>query len=183
MPRYPILLPALDPLEVPAGTRTIYPKPLDEVVRGRGKRRLGQVLGLKQFGVNLTTLAAGAATAMRHYHSGCDEFVYVLDGEPTLVTNKGEQVLSPGMCAGFVAGKKDGHHFINRSDRPVLLLEVGTNVSPDSIVYPDNKLYLYEDDNGYEFGDKPFPPFGKAQPKGKAAKKAAKPAPKKKKKR
>jgi len=172
MPRYPINLPALDPLEVPAGARSIYPKPLDEVVRGRGKRRLGDVLGLKQFGVNLTTLAAGSATALRHYHAACDEFVYVLDGEPTLVTDKGEQVLSPGMCAGFAAGKKDGHHFVNRGDRPVLLLEVGTKVSSDSIGYPDDKLYLYQDENGHEFGDKPYPPFGKAQPKGKAKKAA-----------
>jgi uncharacterized cupin superfamily protein len=171
--RYPIRLPALDPLEVPGQTGTIYPKPYDEVVRGRSKRRLAKVLGLTQFGVNITTLPAGCATAMRHYHSACDEFVYVLDGEPTLVTNKGEQVLQPGMCAGFAKGKKDGHHFVNRGDRPVLLLEMGTNALPDSIVYPDNKLYLYEDAKGRAtFSDRPIKPTA-------AAPKAAKPKKKK----
>ncbi len=155
--RYPIRLPALDPLAVPAQTGTMYPKPHDEVVRGRSKRRLTKTLGLTQFGVNITTLAAGSATAMRHYHSACDEFVYVLDGEATLVTNVGEQVLQPGMCAGFPKGKKDAHHFINRSDRPVVLLEMGTNVLPDSIVYPDTKLYLYEDEKGRPtFSGKPI---------------------------
>ncbi|MDX2224646.1 MAG: cupin domain-containing protein [Rhodospirillaceae bacterium] len=159
MPRYPITLPALDPLEVPAQTGTIYPAPYDAVVKGRAKRRLAKVLGLKQFGVNITTLAAGAASSMRHHHSACDEFVYVLDGEVTLITNGGEQVLTTGMCAGFPAGKKDAHHFVNQGDRPVFLLEVGTNVLPDSIVYPDTKLFLYEDEKGRPtFSTKPIKP-------------------------
>jgi uncharacterized cupin superfamily protein len=155
--RYPIRLPALDPLAVPGQSRSIYPKPLDDVVRGRSKRRLTDILGLTQFGVSVTTLAAGAATAMRHYHSACDEFVYVLDGEPTLVTNGGAQVLQPGMCAGFPKGKKDGHNFVNRTDRPVVLLEMGTNPLPDSIVYPDDNLFLYLDDRGRPtFSSKPI---------------------------
>lgn len=168
--RFPIKKPALEPLEIPAQTRTMYPPPYDAVVRGRSKRRLGPALGLTDLGVNLTTLMPGAASAMRHYHSNNDEFVYIVDGEATLVTNAGEQLLSTGMCAGFPKGKKDGHQLVNKGDRPVIYLEAGTNLSPDLIVYPDTKLFLYEDDKGRAEFSKTMPKVGgktKAPAKGK----------------
>lgn len=173
MKRYPIKLPALEPLEVPAVHKTIYPAPHDKVVHGRYKRRLAPALGLKDFGVNLTMLMQGAASAMRHHHSNNDEFVYIVDGEATLITNAGEQILSTGMCAGFPKGKKDGHHLVNKSARPVLYLEVGTNNMPDLIGYPDTKLWLSEDEKGRPtFSTKmPKPGKAKAAPKKKAKKK------------
>jgi len=140
--RYPIRRPALDPLELPTQTGSFYPKPLDQVVNGRLKRRVGHALGLTDLGVSITVLMAGASTALRHYHTGNDEFVYVIDGEVSFISNRGEQVLSTGMCAGFPKGKKDGHHFVNKGDRPVQILEASTNTLPDSVVYPDNKLFL-----------------------------------------
>src|SRR5688572_4154394 len=100
--------PALDPATIEARTSTIYPAPHDAITRGRAKRSLTQALGLTQFGVNVTELAPGAASALRHWHSHEDEFVFVLEGEATLVTNDGEQVLGPGQCAAFPAGVPDG---------------------------------------------------------------------------
>jgi len=175
MKRYPIRRPALEPLEVPAQHKTIYPPPHDQVVKGRFKRRLGPALGLTDLGVNLTTLMQGAASSMRHHHSANDEFVYILDGEATLVTDAGEQTLTAGMCAGFPKGKKDGHHLINKSDRPVIYLEVGTNNLPDLIHYPDAKLWLHEDEKGRAA-------FNTAKPAAQAAAKA-KPATARKKKK
>ena len=90
----------------------------------------------------------GAASSMRHYHANNDEFVYILDGEATLVTNAGEQLLSTGMCAGFPKGTKDGHQLINKSERPVFYMEVSTNLLPDMVGYPDTKLYLTQDEKG-----------------------------------
>jgi uncharacterized cupin superfamily protein len=130
-------LPALDPAGIAPRTATSYPKPFDEVVKGRSKRPLTQALGLTQFGVNITELAPGAATGHRHWHTHEDEFVYVLEGELILVTSEGEQVLSAGMCAGYPAGKPDGHHLVNRSDRRALILEVGTRDDRDEAHYPD----------------------------------------------
>ena len=147
--RFPIRLPALEPLELPASSKTMYPPPYDKVVQGRLKRRLGPALGLTDFGVNLTTLMQGAASSMRHHHSNNDEFVYIVDGEATLVTDAGEQILSTGMCAGFPKGSKDGHHLVNKSARPVIYLEAVTNLIPDFITYTDTKLYLYEDKKGH----------------------------------
>ncbi len=174
--RYPIKLPALDPLELPAQAKTMYPPPHDQVVKGRFKRKLGPALGLKELGVNLTTLMQGAASAMRHHHSNNDEFVYIVDGEATLVTNAGEQILSTGMCAGFPKGKKDGHQLVNKSERPVIYLEAGTNFMPDLIVYPDTKMFLYQDEKGRASFSTKMPKVGSTA---KAVK--AKPKPKKKK--
>jgi uncharacterized cupin superfamily protein len=120
--------PALDPATVAERTGSDYPEPFREAVAGRVKRVLGEPLGLTQFGVNLVTLPPGCWSSQRHWHSHEDEFVFVVAGELTLVTDAGEQVLGPGMAAGFPAGREDGHHLINRSDRPAVYLEVGSRI-------------------------------------------------------
>jgi uncharacterized cupin superfamily protein len=117
-----------------------YPEVFLPVVAGRSKRPLGERFGLQNFGVNLTRLAPGAASALRHAHSLQDEFVYVLEGRPTLRTDAGETELAPGMCAGFRAGSGDAHQFVNRSAEDVLLLEVGDRTPHDTATYPDDDL-------------------------------------------
>lgn len=133
--------PALDPATIEPRTTTIYPAPHDAVVRGRSKRALMQALGLTQFGVNITELAPGAASSLRHWHSHEDEFILVLEGEPTLVTDEGEQVLRPGQCAGFPAGVGNGHQLLNRTSQLVRVLEVGTRDQRDEATYSDVDLH------------------------------------------
>ena len=82
----------------------------------------------------------GAVTALRHAHTRQDEFVYVLEGHPTLHTDQGRTRLSPGMCAGFKAATGDGHHFVNETDQDVVLLEVGDRIPGDQASYPDDDL-------------------------------------------
>ena len=118
-------LPALDPAAVPAATGSAYPEPFKSRVSTRRKQKLGDALGLKNFGVNLTTIPPGAVSALRHWHSHEDEFIYIVSGELTLVTNGAEQRLTPGMCAGFAAGRSDGHCLVNRTERDAVYLEVG----------------------------------------------------------
>lgn len=119
-----------------------YPEPFGSRVRvaGRERRPLGEVFGLTQFGVNLTCLPPGTMSALRHAHTREDEFVYILEGEPTLVTNAGETLLRPGMCAGFKAGSGDAHHLVNKSGRDVLYLEIGERNPGDTVVYADDDL-------------------------------------------
>jgi uncharacterized cupin superfamily protein len=134
----PIAIAARDaPSKGPSG----YPEDLRRKVEGRQKQVLGEVFGLRNFGVNLTTLAPGAASALRHAHRTQDEFVYILEGEPTLVTDAGDTMLEPGMCAGFRAGTGDAHCLVNRTDRPVVYLEVGDRSAGDDVVYPDDDLH------------------------------------------
>jgi uncharacterized cupin superfamily protein len=115
---------------------TFYPPPYDAPCRDRHRKRLGDAAGLSQFGVNLLRLPPGVWSSQRHWHTGGDEFVYVLEGEVVLVTDAGEEVLKPGDCAGFKAGDPDGHHFQNRSGRDALLLEVGSRMEKDGAHYP-----------------------------------------------
>ena len=111
-------LPALDPATVEEKRGSGYPEPFRSRMGDRAKRRLGDACALTKLGVNLVTLAPGAQSALRHWHTLDDECVYVLSGEVVLVTNAGEQTLTSGMCAGYPAGNKDGHHFVNRGKLP-----------------------------------------------------------------
>ena len=125
-----------------------YPPELAAKIGAREKRPLGDLFGLRNFGVNLTRLPPGAASALRHAHALQDEFVFVLEGEPTLVTNAGETPLSPGMCAGFRAGTGDAHHLVNRSGADVVYLEIGDRTPGESADYPDDDLMVRPDAQG-----------------------------------
>jgi uncharacterized cupin superfamily protein len=133
-------LPAIDPATVSPVTGSRYPDPFKSRVSIRRKQRLGDALGLKNFGVNLTTIPPGAMSALRHWHSHEDEFVYVVSGVLMLVTHSGEQKLTPGMCAGFPAGKADGHCLVNRTSQDAVYLEVGDRRPQDAVTYPDDDI-------------------------------------------
>ncbi|MCY7384180.1 MAG: cupin domain-containing protein [Microcoleus sp. CAN_BIN18] len=130
----------VDPKNVAEIKTSNYPQQFKSAIAGRVKKRLGNAAGLQNFGVNLVRLAPGSCSALRHWHSCQDEFIYVLEGEVTLVTNLGEQVLKLGMAAGFPAGNADGHHLVNRSNSDVVYLEIGDRTSGDSVNYPDDDL-------------------------------------------
>ena len=132
--------PALAPATVPGTQGSNYPDAFKPRVAGRIKQRLGDVLGLKNFGVNRTTLKPGAASALRHWHAKQDEFIYVLEGELVLVTDGGEQVLTAGMAAGFPSGHADGHHLVNRSAADAVYIEVGDRTPGDAVTYPDDDI-------------------------------------------
>jgi uncharacterized cupin superfamily protein len=116
-----------------------YPGPFFSRMRKREKRPLGDLLGLKNFGVNLTRLMPGGESALLHRHSKQDEFIYVLEGEPVLVTDQGEVQLSPGMCAGFPA-QGLAHQLVNRTERDVVYLEIGDRTPGDEGSYPVDDL-------------------------------------------
>lgn len=127
--------------EVPARTKpSVYPEPFASRMAGREKRPLGDLFGLTNFGVNLTRLAPDAVSALRHAHTKQDEFVYILQGRPTLHTDEGRTRLSPGMCAGFKAGTGNGHRLVNETAEEVVYLEVGDRTPGDEGSYPDDDL-------------------------------------------
>jgi len=150
---------ALDPGTLPERSGSSYPEPFRAAVAGRAKRALGDAFGLTQFGVNLVRLPPGCWSSQRHWHSHEDEFVYVVDGELTLVTDAGEEPLRPGMVAGFPAGRADGHHLINRSDAPATYLEIGTRIAADEAVYSDIDMELRRRPEGHVFVRKSGEPY------------------------
>jgi uncharacterized cupin superfamily protein len=143
----------------PRTKKTNYPPIFAARVEGREKRALGDVFGLTNFGVNLTRLNPGAQSSLRHAHTRQDEWVYVLAGTPTLVTDEGETLLGPGMCAGFKAGTGNGHHLINRSEGDVLYLEVGDRTPGDAADYPDDDLKATAIEGGWLMTHKDGTPY------------------------
>jgi uncharacterized cupin superfamily protein len=152
---------AIIALNAPVRTKpTSYPEPFASRMAGREKRPLGDLFGLSNFGVNLTRLAPGAASALRHAHSKQDEFLYILEGHPVLITDEGETSLAPGMCAGFKAGTGNGHQLINRTDQDVLYLEIGDRTPGDSVTYPDDDLKaVFGNDGKWAFSHKDGTPY------------------------
>jgi uncharacterized cupin superfamily protein len=142
----PIAARALD--IVPRAQATSYPQPFAARMAGRQKRALGDYFGLTNFGVNLTRLAPGAVSALKHAHSAQDELVYILQGTATLRTDRGEVELLPGMCAGFKAGGGNAHQLVNRGTGDVLYLEVGDRSAGDAVFYPDDDIQAGTDAAG-----------------------------------
>lgn len=131
---------ALLAASVPPRTKpSNYPEPFFSRMLKREKRQLGDAFGLKNFGVNLTKLFPGGESALLHRHSKQDEFIYILEGKPTLITDEGEIELSPGMCAGFPAAGR-AHHLINRTEQDVIYIEIGDRSAGDEGSYPADDL-------------------------------------------
>ncbi len=134
-------LPAIAAAEAPPRTKpSNYPEPFASRMARREKRPLGDLFGLTNFGVNLTRLTPGGMSALRHAHSRQDELVYILQGRPTLITDAGENILAPGMCAGFKAGSSDAHYLVNRTESDIVFLEVGDRSADDTVAYPDDDI-------------------------------------------
>jgi uncharacterized cupin superfamily protein len=152
-------MPKIDIANVPVDARTGYPEPLNRVVVGRERKRLGNAVGLDQFGVNLTTLKPGAASALRHWHENEDELVYVLQGEIVLIEDGGETVLKPGDAAGFKANAPNGHHLVNRTTSDAVYLEIGTRAKHEKAEYPDVDLIMRRDAAGARYTHKNGEPY------------------------
>jgi uncharacterized cupin superfamily protein len=139
-------------------TGTGYPEAFAEAVSGRSRQALGDAGGITQFGVNLTELQPGAASSQRHWHSHEDEFVMVVSGELTLVTDEGETLMRAGDCAAFPAGRPNGHHLVNRGWGTALFLAVGSRIQEDKATYPDIDLLFDGSTDSYTHRDgTPYP--------------------------
>lgn len=146
-------MPKIDIENVPLVTGTGYPPPYRNPVEGRSKKRIGDAGGLTQYGVNLTVLKPGAASAHRHWHKNEDEFVFIVSGEAILVEDSGECALKAGDAASFPAGAANGHHLVNRSTADVVFLEVGTRAEAETVAYTDPTVDLQavKDETGWRY--------------------------------
>ena len=154
----------IDPKTLAVITGTLYPPPFDEPCLSRQRTRLGDVARLTQFGVNLLRLPPGAWSSQRHWHSTEDEFIYVLSGEVTLVTDAGTEVLKAGDCAGFKANDSDGHCLQNRSGADATVLEIGTRDPANNVAYYNDIDMMVKQATGYTHRD--GTPYPKAERRG-----------------
>jgi len=144
-------MPKIDIAKIPAQQIASYPKEFAPVIAGREKQKIGDAVGLTQFGVNITRIKAGAASALRHWHEQEDEFVYMLEGELVLKENDGETLLKPGDAAGFKSGSGIAHCLINRSTRDAVYLEVGTRAKNERVHYPDVDFMMERDETSRRY--------------------------------
>ncbi len=152
-------MPKIDIDKIAIDTATGYPAPFYKAVEGRSRKRLGNAVGLDQFGVNLCTLKPGAASSQRHWQHGEDEFVYMLQGEVVLCEDGGETVLKPGDAAGWKAGVPNGHCLINRSDRDAVFIEVGSRKPAEEVTYPDIDMHFIRDGANRRYTRKSGEPY------------------------
>ena len=151
---------ALTAADAPVRSKpSVYPEPFRSQMAGRVKRPLGDLFGLSNFGVNLTRLAPQAKSALRHAHTRQDEFIYILEGRPTLHTDAGATLLGPGMCAGFKAGTGDAHRLVNDTTEHVVYLEVGDRSAGDAASYPDDDLQALLVDGQWTFVQRDGTPY------------------------
>ncbi len=144
----------IDPAASPTMVGSSYPPPYGEPCAARRRQRLGLAAGLTEFGVNRLTLPPGAWSSQRHWHSHEDEFICVLSGEVSLITDAGEEILRPGDCAAFKAGDPDGHHLVNRGPAEAVVLEVGSDdFRRDRCVYPDADMIAKPGEDHYRRRD------------------------------
>lgn len=144
----------------PPEKNSIYPAPFATLMAGREKRKLGDYFGLRSFGINQTTLAPGAISALSHHHSKQDEFIYILEGMATLRCANDEYTMGPGECMGFKAGAGIASQVVNRSDKPVVYLEIGDRSVGDEVTYPDNDLRAEQQaDGSWRFSHKDGRPY------------------------
>jgi len=125
-----------------------YPEPFAAIVKGRTKRKLGDIFGLSNFGVNITELDPGSASSVLHYHTVQDEFLYILQGTATVIVGDEEFTIAQGDCIGFKAGTRLGHQLLNRSAEPVIYLEIGDRLPDDEAAYPNTDLQVSMSDQG-----------------------------------
>jgi uncharacterized cupin superfamily protein len=152
-------MPKIDISKITPRLGSGYPQPFKAPVEGREKYALGNAAGLTQFGVNLTRLKPGAASALRHWHENEDELIFVLEGEIVLIEDGGETLLRPGDAAGFKAGVANGHQLVNKTAREALYLEIGTRAPTDRAHYPDHDLAAMKDERGFRYTKKSGEPY------------------------
>jgi uncharacterized cupin superfamily protein len=152
-------MPKIDIASLPIETSTGYPAPYRDAVAGRARKRLGNAVGLDQFGVNLTRLKPGSQSSQRHWHAAEDELVYVLEGEVVLCEDEGETLLRPGDAAGWKAGSANGHCLVNRSSQDAVFLEIGTRSKRDRADYPDIDMMVVKDESGARYLHKSGEPY------------------------
>ena len=144
-------MPKIDIGKIPSQPIASYPKEFAPVISGREKQRIGDAVGLTQFGVNITRIKPHSASALRHVHENEDELIYMLDGELILYENDGETVLKAGDAAGFNAGGGIAHCLINRTNRDAVYFEVGTRAKSERVQYPDVDFVMERDESGRRF--------------------------------
>jgi uncharacterized cupin superfamily protein len=114
--------------------------------------RIGPRLGGGSLlGGSLYELPPGEKTWPYHYEVGCEEWLVVVSGRPTLRTPEGERELEAGDVAVFPDGPEGAHQLANRTDEPCRVLLLSSKGPVAVVHYPDSgKVGLWTEAGGYD---------------------------------
>ncbi|GKY98127.1 hypothetical protein MPSEU_000770500 [Mayamaea pseudoterrestris] len=145
----------------PQPQATTYPSAFRSMVQGRTKQRLGEHFQLTNFGVNRTTLNPGASSSLQHCHATQDEFIYILQGSPTLRFGNEDIQMQAGECMGFPKNREIAHSLVNETSETAVYLEVGDRTPGDVVNYPhvDLTAIMNQDTGKYEYKHKNGTPY------------------------
>lgn len=134
--------------QIPArNVKSLYPEVFARKMEKRTKSQIGNYFGIQKFGVNRTEIEPGGQSSLMHRHSKQEEFIYILQGHPTLILESEEVQLQPGMCAGFTPSE-EAHCLVNKTQELVIYLEVGDREAGDVVVYPKDDLMAEMNSDG-----------------------------------
>lgn len=139
-----------------------YPAPYTLKAGRMAWRALGDAGGLTQFGVALETLNPGEQSSQMHWEDREDEFLYMLQGEITVVEDGVESIIHPGEACAWKAGTKIAHMLRNHTDIPAVYLIMGTRDPQNTCTYPG--LDLLATPTGFTHLDgTPYPAKGEEE--------------------
>lgn len=100
--------------------------------------QLGPVVGAKRTGMSVYELGPGQSICPYHYECAEEEWLLVMEGNPTLRHPDGESQLSPSDVVFFPVGPAGAHKLTNATDDVVRLIMFSDVVTPSATVYPDS---------------------------------------------
>ena len=105
-----------------------------------GMARLGKLLGddAKESGASVYELPPRQAVCPYHYEAGEEEWLLVLEGNPTLRHPQGSERLDPWDVVFFPKGPEGAHGIRNETEETARVLMFSTVVVPTATVYPDS---------------------------------------------
>jgi uncharacterized cupin superfamily protein len=98
---------------------------------------VGRRIGAELLGGSMYELEPGNRLWPYHTHHANEEWMIVLEGEPTLRTHEGEQVMKEGDVVCFPRGKQGAHQVINHTDSPIRVLMLSSMIMPEIVEYLD----------------------------------------------
>lgn len=95
-------------------------------------------IGAERLGGNLVLLRTGESLCPYHYEFAEEEWLFVLEGTPTVRTPAGNEVMEPGDVVCFPRGPDGAHKISNFATQPARVIMISERADTAATVYADS---------------------------------------------